>query len=273
MTAILYALLIVGGVSLAAGLLLAVSSHFMHVEVDETVACLRACLPGVNCGACGYTGCDEYAKALAEGKAAPNLCIPGSTDTAAKIGEVLGIEVVEEPRDLVAVVACGGDYDANPDKVVYDGIQTCHAATMLYGGQNACPYGCLGCGDCAAVCPVEAISVVNGVAKVDTTTCIGCGMCVRTCPKGIIRLVLQSEQTLVKCSNHEKGAVARKNCSVACIGCKKCEKTCPEGAITVVDNLATIDYEKCTKCGLCVAGCPTHCLHTVNLYTNYDSAN
>lgn len=273
MTGILYALLIVGGVSLAAGLLLAVSSHFMHVEVDETVACLRACLPGVNCGACGYTGCDEYAKALAEGKAAPNLCIPGSTDTAAKIGEVLGIEVVEEPRDLVAVVACNGNYDANPDKVVYDGIQTCHAATMLYGGQNACPYGCLGCGDCAAVCPVQAISVINGVAKVDTTTCIGCGMCVRTCPKGIIRLVLQSEQTLVLCSNHEKGAVARKNCTAACIACRKCEKVCPEGAITVVDNLATIDYEKCIKCGLCVAGCPTHCLHTVNLYTNYDSAN
>jgi formate hydrogenlyase subunit 6/NADH:ubiquinone oxidoreductase subunit I len=40
-----------------------------------------------------------------------------------------------------------------------------------------------------------------------------------------------------------------------------------------VDNLAVIDYEKCTKCGLCVEGCPTHCLHTVNLYTNYDSAN
>ena len=65
------------------------------------------------------------------------------------------------------------------------------------------------------------------------------------------------------CSNRDKGAVARKVCTNACIACKKCEKNCPSGAIRVVDNLAVIDYEKCTDCGACIEGCPTHCLVTL----------
>ena len=65
------------------------------------------------------------------------------------------------------------------------------------------------------------------------------------------------------CSNKQKGADARKACKNACIGCKKCERTCPNGAIAVKDNLAVIDYEKCTNCGTCVAACPTGCLKTV----------
>ena len=38
----------------------------LFVPVDETFALLRAELPGANCGACGYAGCDDYANALAE---------------------------------------------------------------------------------------------------------------------------------------------------------------------------------------------------------------
>ena len=266
---IIYPFLLVMGVGIVAALLLAVSSHFFGVKEDETVAALRSCLPGVNCGACGYSGCDGYAQAIAEGKARVSLCVPGGGEVADQLGLIMGIEDAPDPLDLVAVVACCGDKDACPQKVQYDGIPACHAAAKLYGGQNACVYGCLGCGDCAHVCPVNAIRVENGIAHVDTTVCIGCGMCAKTCPKHIIHMVPQSVVTLVSCSNHEKGAVARKNCTNACIACKRCEKSCPEGAITVVDNLAVINYDKCTGCGICVGVCPTHCLKTVNLYTDY----
>ena len=61
----------------------------------------------------------------------------------------------------------------------------------------------------------------------------------------------------------QKGADARKACKNACIGCKKCEKACQNGAITVENNLAVIDYTKCTNCGACVKECPTGCLKTV----------
>jgi Fe-S-cluster-containing hydrogenase component 2 len=40
----------------------------------------------------------------------------------------------------------------------------------------------------------------------------------------------------------------------------KCEKTCPNGAIKVQDNLAVIDYSKCTNCGECAKACPVGCI-------------
>ena len=47
-----------------------------------------------------------------------------------------------------------------------------------------------------------------------------------------------------------------KACSVGCIACHLCEKNCPSDAVHVVDNVAYIDQEKCTKCGLCAEKCP-----------------
>ena len=89
-------------------------------------------------------------------------------------------------------------------------------------------------------------------------------MCARECPNGIIKLIEDTERVVVECSNHDKGAAVRKSCKNGCIACGKCEKSCPEGAIKVIDNLATIDYEKCTGCGTCVSVCPVHCIHEGN---------
>ena len=38
--------------------------------------------------------------------------------------------------------------------------------------------------------------------------------------------------------------------------CGLCQKNCEAGAITVIDNIARIDYDKCTHCGVCVEKCP-----------------
>lgn len=46
---------------------------------------------------------------------------------------------------------------------------------------------CTGCGACAEVCPVDAITV-DDVAKVDESECIDCGTCVEECPVGAIEL-------------------------------------------------------------------------------------
>jgi len=259
---ILIAFGIVGGVGLILGILLALVSHFFAVAEDERTKKIRQALPGANCGACGFKGCDDYASAVAEGKAKPNLCIPGGENTATQLSEILGTEVSSAEKKT-AFVHCNGNCKATSKKFEYDGIKSCRAASAIYGGPNACSYGCLGFGDCANVCPTNAICVNDGIAHIDPVTCIGCGACVSACPKHVISLIPTSAKTVIMCNSNDKGAQARKNCSNACIGCKKCEKSCPENAISVSNNLASIDYSRCTGCGACVDGCPTGCIKSL----------
>ena len=260
---ILIAFAIVTAIGLVAGVLLALAAHFLHVPENEQIKKVRAALPGINCGACGYNGCDEYAKAVVEEGAKTNLCVPGADGVAADIADIIGVEA-QDVKEMVAFVGCNGNPEATGKTNDYNGINTCVAASMIYGGPNACKFGCLGCGDCAISCPVNAICLKDGIAHVDPRICVGCGLCVKKCPKDIIKLIPQTAKVAVMCNNKEKGGAARKKCKNACIACKKCELNCPSGAIKVIDNLATIDYDKCTSCGICAEVCPTKCIHTLD---------
>jgi len=60
---------------------------------------------------------------------------------------------------------------------------------------------CIGCGKCAKVCPVLAISIQKSkegkaIAQVDEEVCLGCGVCVRSCPKNAIELVRREVQVI-----------------------------------------------------------------------------
>lgn len=262
MTDILIAFAVVTAVGLIAAILLALASHFLSVDENNKTKQVRECLPGINCGACGYTGCDEYAKAVAENGEKTNLCVPGADTVAESIANVMGVDsadIVEKK----AFVTCNGTSDANEKYNCYFGVNTCAAADLIYGGPNSCKYGCLGCGDCANVCPVNAICLKDGIAHINSEICIGCGLCAKKCPKNIIKLLPSTAKIAVMCNNKEKGAVARKKCKNACIACKKCELNCPAQAIKVIDNVSVIDYNKCTACGKCVEVCPTKCIHSL----------
>lgn len=268
MDAILTAVISVVVIGIICAVILVVASKVMAVKEDERFPAVRECLPGANCGACGFAGCDGYAKALVEKEGtAANLCIPGGDTVAKKLGEVLGVEV-EEVVEQVAVIHCSGDCNYTQDKVDYNGVESCAAAKLIFGGKGACTYGCLGLGDCQKACPSEAICIENGIAHINTRLCTGCGVCTKTCPNHIISLVADVERVVVTCSNKDKGAVTRKVCKNGCIGCKKCEKVCPNGAIKVVNNCAVIDYSKCTDCpdfGVCARECTTGCIMIADL--------
>jgi len=236
--------------------MLCIASKFMYVKIDERVAELEACLPGANCGGCGFPGCSGYAVAILSGKAEANLCSPGGAEALQKISAILGVEAGNIEKKA-AVIHCRGDCEAQQKKMNYKGIQTCAAAKQLFGGEGACAFGCIGYGDCKIVCPSNAVCIENGLARIDPRLCTGCGLCVKACPNSLISVENAGIAVAVLCKNIEKGAVVRKKCSRGCIACGKCVRSCQSQAITMADNLAKIDYEKCTHCGICASDCVT----------------
>ena len=243
--------------------MLVTASKVMAVKTDEREEAVHALLPGMNCGACGFAGCDGYAAALMDG-AGTNLCLPGGTAISEKISETMGVGY-EDVATMIAVVHCRGECAVRRDKMEYAGIKSCAAAKQLFSGPRACIYGCIGYGDCVNACPNGAISIVNGLVKTDTSACFGCGLCEKTCPNMVITVQEAAVRTLVRCSNLEKGARVRKLCERGCIACGKCERECPTGAIAIAENLAVIDYSICDGCGHCVEICPIGCLQSKNI--------
>ena len=250
---ILIPVIIIAVIGLIAGLGLSFASKYMAVPVDETAAKLREALPGANCGACGFSGCDGYAAALANGEAKPNLCSPGGEATSKTIGEILNVEIENNPK--IALIACNNSCDKTTRAFAYEGLQSCTAASLLQGGPLDCKYGCIGLLDCQNACPFNAIILNDGHPTVCSDICTGCGVCVATCPKGIIKLVPKNYKSAVLCNNKEKGAPVVKACKSSCIACAMCERNCEKGAIKVVNNLAQIDYELCDGCGKCKDVC------------------
>lgn len=247
---------VVSAVGLIIGLFLGLASKKLEVPVDEKEEQVRSLLPGANCGGCGYAGCDACAKAIASGEAAPNVCPVASHDAKAEIAKLMGgsVEITEKQ---VAFVKCIGTCDKSKKNSTYYGPKDCKLAAGIGGnGSKGCNYGCMGFGSCVKVCAFDAINIVDGVAVVDKEKCTACGMCTEECPINIIEMVPAKSRTFVSCNSHDKGKDVKTVCDIGCIGCKLCVKACQYDAIHVEDNLAKIDYSKCTNCGACANVCP-----------------
>ncbi len=262
MNGVLLAVIIVGAIGLIASIGLAVASVVMAVPKNEKAESIEGVLPGANCGACGYSGCAGYAEAMAKGEAKVGLCSPGGAEVAAAVAALLGTGEVQVEKKT-ALVHCMGSYDNTWDKMEYQGQKSCAAAVQLFGGVGACSYGCMGLGDCAAVCEYGAITICNGVANISPEACRGCSKCVAACPKHLISFVPFRTQAVVRCSNCDKGGETRKVCQVGCIGCMRCVKACEYGAVKVENFHARVDPDLCTACGKCAEVCPQHCISIV----------
>ncbi len=259
---LLYSLIVLG----VMGGILAVILYFIaqkfKVEENPLIEEVEAALAGANCGGCGFAGCRNFAeacvKAAAEKKSLAGLSCPSSDMQ--KVADILQL-TVEATEPKIAVVRCNGSCENAPSKVHYEGADICAFANTLYAGENGCPNGCLGLGDCVKACPFDAIHIDDktGLPVVDSEKCVACGACTKVCPRNIIEIRPRGKndrRVYVSCMNGEKGAIAMKNCKVSCIGGQKCFKPCPFEAIEMRGNLAYIDPAKCKSCRKCVEVCP-----------------
>ncbi|WP_461210006.1 FAD-dependent oxidoreductase [Desulfocurvus sp. DL9XJH121] len=178
---------LLSGLGLTAASILAAASKVLHVEEDPRIAEVEACLPGANCGGCGYPGCSAAAAAVVRGEAPPELCVAGGMDIAKAVASVMGMSVsFKEPR--VASLICTGGDRANR-LYRYSGAADCRAEAMLYGGDKSCGLGCLGLGSCVKACSFGAIELSEeGLPVVNPALCRACGKCAEVCPTGAIRL-------------------------------------------------------------------------------------
>ncbi len=251
----LMALAVLGGLGILFAIILAIASKFFYVPVDERIEAVRNELPGANCGACGFPGCDGLAASIINDNASLSACPVGGAELTERLSELLG-RVGNAADKKVAVVKCKGTKENAKDKFEYNGIMDCRANAAMQGGSKVCPAGCLGCGTCVDVCQFDAIHVIDGVAVVDKEKCTACEMCITICPRNLIELTPYDQEVAILCSNHEKGKDVRQSCKVGCIACRICEKNCPVDAITMSNNLAYINSEECINCGMCIIKCP-----------------
>ena len=74
---ILITTLVITAIGIVVGAGLVFTGKKFHVPVDERETQVRECLPGNNCGACGFAGCDAAAAAIVAGDAPVNVCPVG----------------------------------------------------------------------------------------------------------------------------------------------------------------------------------------------------
>lgn len=225
--------------------ILAVANQKLKVEEDPRVEELTEKLPGLNCGACGFPSCHEFAKGIIAKKeeAINSTCRVAGPEVIEFIEKIA--PVAKRQAAKIAVVFCSARNKDKTNKAIYKGIKTCVSANITSGGGMDCEYGCLGFDDCVKACPFDAIKMVNGLPEINPAKCVGCNKCVKACPRAIIQLMPTNVDNLVvtACMSKDKVLVVKKICSVGCIGCRICEKL-SNGVFVVEDNLSKLKIER-----------------------------
>ena len=242
--AILDSALVLGGVGLFFGFMIAMANKKFYVWEDPRIDGVEDLLPSTNCGACGQPGCRAFAEAAVAGKVQPSSCTVMGADDIADVASYLGVDAGEANK-RVARLLCAGGINQAVNNSDYNGLETCKAAAAVAGGGKGCSWGCLGLADCETSCDQDAIYMNDDLLPVVIPElCTACNDCVIACPKDLFELMPVEQKLIVQCKNLLKGDAAEDLCSVACNTCNRCVADSEPGVIEMIDNLAVINYEK-----------------------------
>ncbi|MDP2166965.1 MAG: Fe-S cluster domain-containing protein [Thermodesulfovibrionales bacterium] len=194
--------------------------------------CRAAMLAGGGDKSCIY-GCLGYGTCV---RACPfdALCMNENHLPVVNIVKCTGCRKCEQacPKKVIEVLPGG--------KAV---LISCHSKDKGGDTRKNCKVGCIGCGACVKVCPFDAPSMENSLARIDLDKCRVCGLCVTKCPTNAILDYIP----------HRPKAFVLDNC----IGCQICKKVCPRDAPSgELKKMHTIDKDRCIGCGICTAKCP-----------------
>ena len=248
--------------------LLAFLSKKLHVEEDPKVTKVLDVLPGLNCGACGFSGCRAYAEKVVGECTLFNGCLPGGSEVNDEIAKILGISGCVSAKTQVVACRCGAGEGEQKKSSQYLGPQSCRAADIT-GGAIDCSWGCIAFGDCVKVCPVSALSLSKSKITVDIEKCTGCGQCARICPRKLFEFVPYKENMhtcYVACSNKDKALGVKSVCSRGCIGCTLCTRV-ENSPYYMQENLSSIHHDKAHELKPLLDGknkCPTKCIEELN---------
>lgn len=255
---ILDSALVLGGVGLFFGFLIALANKNFKVWEDPRIDDVEELLPSTNCGACGLPGCRAFAEAVVAGEQQPSSCTVIGSEDIDDMADYLGVDAGEANKRVARLLCAGGRNEAlsNSD---YSGFDTCKAAASVAGGGKGCTWGCLGLADCEVVCLLDAIYMnENALPVVIPELCTACNDCVVACPKDLFELMPVEQKLIVQCKNLLNGDAAEDLCSVACNACNKCVADAEPGVIEMINNLAVINYEKNELTGPeAISRCPT----------------
>ena len=250
--------LILGGVGLFFGFVIALVNKRFRVWEDPRIVGVEEMLPSTNCGACSQPGCRAFAEAVVAGKQQPSDCTVMGAEDIDDVAAYLGVDAGEANKRVARLLCAGGKEEAHRE-ADYSGFGTCKAAAAVAGGGKGCAWGCLGLADCERVCLLDAIYMnEDELPVVIPERCTACNDCVETCPKDLFVLLPMDHKLIVQCRNLLHGDDAEDLCSVACNACAKCVADAAPGVIEMVDNLAVVNYEKIAEADpKAISRCPT----------------
>ncbi len=161
----LEALIVLGLLAGAFGLLLGYAAVRFRVDGNPVVDQIDDLLPQTQCGQCNYPGCRPYAQAIAEGRADINQCPPGGDATIQALARLLD-------REVKPLNPAFGEAESTPRVAWIDESV------------------CIGCTLCIQACPVDAIlGAQRQMHTVIREQCTGCDLCVDPCPVDCIHML------------------------------------------------------------------------------------